>query len=100
MKKDAVPAILNAAGSPYTSVGIASGWTASVWFAAGARYFSSPQRQAVRHTQPPILWVPGAISPRVKRQGREADHLLPTSAEVKNGRTIPPLPHACSWRGA
>jgi hypothetical protein len=28
-------------------------------------------------------WVPGALSPGVKRQGREADHSSPTSAEVK-----------------
>jgi hypothetical protein len=34
--------------------------------------------------QPPIQWVPGTLSPGVKRPGREADHLPPTSAEVKN----------------
>jgi hypothetical protein len=34
-------------------------------------------------TQPPIQWVPGALSPRAKRPGREADHSLPSSAEVK-----------------
>jgi hypothetical protein len=34
-------------------------------------------------TQPPIQWVPGAFSPAVKRPGREADHSLATSAEVK-----------------
>jgi hypothetical protein len=34
-------------------------------------------------TQPPIQWVQGALSPEVKRQGREADHSPPTSAEVK-----------------
>jgi hypothetical protein len=34
-------------------------------------------------TQPPIQWVPGALSPGAKRQGREADHSPPTSAEVK-----------------
>jgi hypothetical protein len=32
---------------------------------------------------PPIEWVPGALSPGVKWQGREADHSSPTSAEVK-----------------
>jgi hypothetical protein len=26
-------------------------------------------------TQPPIQWVPEALSPEVKRPGREADHL-------------------------
>jgi hypothetical protein len=34
-------------------------------------------------TQPPIQWTPEGISPEVKQQGREADHLPPTSAEVK-----------------
>jgi hypothetical protein len=28
----------------------------------------------------------------VKRQGREADHSPPSSAEVKNGGAIPPIP--------
>jgi hypothetical protein len=35
-------------------------------------------------TQPPIQWVPGALSLRLKRPGREADHSPPSSAEVKN----------------
>jgi hypothetical protein len=30
------------------------------------------------------LWVPEALSPWVKRPGREADHSTPYSAEVKN----------------
>jgi hypothetical protein len=34
-------------------------------------------------TQPPIEGVPGALSPGVKWQGREADHSPPTNAEVK-----------------
>jgi len=34
-------------------------------------------------TQPPIRWVPGALFLRVGRPGREADHSLPSSAEVK-----------------
>jgi len=34
-------------------------------------------------TQPPIQWVPGALSLEVKHPGREADHSLPFSAEVK-----------------
>jgi hypothetical protein len=33
--------------------------------------------------QPPIQWVPGALSPGVKWQVREADRSLPASAEVK-----------------
>jgi hypothetical protein len=35
-------------------------------------------------TLPPIQRVPGALSPRVKRPGLEADHSPPTSVEVKN----------------
>jgi len=38
----------------------------------------------------------GALSPGVKRLGREADH-SPLSS-VEHG-TIPPLPHTSSWRG-
>jgi hypothetical protein len=34
-------------------------------------------------TQPPIQWVPGALSLGVRRLGHEADHSSPSSAEVK-----------------
>jgi hypothetical protein len=34
--------------------------------------------------EPPIQWVPVALSLRIKRLGREADHSPPSSAEVKN----------------
>jgi hypothetical protein len=47
---------------------------------------------ALRPTQPPIQWVPGALSPGIKRQGLEADHSSPTNAEVKNSGALPPLP--------
>jgi hypothetical protein len=33
-------------------------------------------RLAVGPTQPPIQWIPGALSLGVKRPGREADHHL------------------------
>jgi hypothetical protein len=32
--------------------------------------------------------------------GGKADHSLPSSAEIKNVGTIPPLPHISSWRGS
>jgi hypothetical protein len=35
---------------------------------------------------------------RVKRQEREADHLPPSSAEIKNGGAVPLLAHTSSWR--
>jgi hypothetical protein len=41
-------------------------------------HFSISSRPALGFTQPPIKWVVG-----VKRQGREAHHSPPTSAEVK-----------------
>jgi hypothetical protein len=49
----------------------------------------------------PIQWVPGALSLGVKRPGREADHLPPSSAEVK-GRVELHLhsPNTPSWHGA
>jgi hypothetical protein len=34
--------------------------------------------------QPHIQWIPGALSPVIKRSGREADHSTPSNAEVKN----------------
>jgi hypothetical protein len=49
---------------------------------------------------PPIQCVPAAISLEVNRPGREDDHSPPSSAEVKNGGAIPPLPHMCSRHGA
>jgi hypothetical protein len=40
-------------------------------------------RPALGSTQPPIQRVLGALSPGVKRPGRQADHSPPTSAKVK-----------------
>jgi hypothetical protein len=42
----------------------------------------------------------GVDSPVVRRQGREAHRLLPSSAEVKTGEAIPPLRHISSWKSA
>jgi hypothetical protein len=46
-------------------------------------------------TQPPVQWVPAE-----NRLGREADHSPPSTAEVKDGAAISPLPDMSSWRGA
>jgi hypothetical protein len=46
-------------------------------------HFSMSSRPALGSTQPPIQWLPGALSPGVKRPGGEADHSLPASTEVK-----------------
>jgi hypothetical protein len=61
---------------------------------------SKPLRRAPGFTQPPIQCVPGAVSSGIKRQGGKADHSSPSSAKVKNGGAILPLPHSSSWLGA
>jgi hypothetical protein len=44
---------------------------------------SMSSRLALGSTQPPTQWVPRALSPGVKRPGREADHSPSASAKVK-----------------
>jgi hypothetical protein len=63
------------------------------------RIFPSPRRR-LGPTQPPIQWVLEALSPRIKRPGREADHSPPTSAEVKKMWIYTSTPHTPSWRSA
>jgi hypothetical protein len=50
-----------------------------------SRICSSPRRPDRLWGPPSLLsnWVPGVLSPGVKRQGRDADHSPPTSADVK-----------------
>jgi hypothetical protein len=76
--------------SRHRSVSIAIGYGldnrgSGVRFLTGAGNFSphTASRTALGPTQPPIQWVPGALSLGVKRLGREAEHSPPTSAEVK-----------------
>jgi hypothetical protein len=68
---------------------------------AGAGNFSLHHRVQTGSgaTQPPIQWVPGAVSLGLKRPGREADHSPPSSAKFRNSwsytSTLP-----IQWRGA
>jgi hypothetical protein len=68
---------------------LATGWTIEVrrfdsqWW-LGIFPFFTASRPALGPTQPPIKSVQGTFSSGEKRQGREADHFLPSSAEVKN----------------
>jgi hypothetical protein len=81
-------------------------WTIGVvafdsWRGLGIFLFITASRTALVPTQPRIQWVPGALSLGVKRPGREADHSLPSSAEVKECVELylhPP--NTPSWRGA
>jgi hypothetical protein len=71
-----------------TMIGIAmsyglDGRGIGVRFSAAAREFSlgGPTKLSTQ-------WVPGNLSPRVKRPGREADHSAPSGAKVKNSEAI------------
>jgi hypothetical protein len=80
-------------------VGIATGYRlddrgVGVRVPVEVRFSSSARRpDRLRPTQPPILWVPEALSPVVKRPGREAERSSLTSAEAKNSGALPPLPN-------
>jgi hypothetical protein len=63
--------------------------------------FTTASRTVLGPTQPPIQWIPGALSLGVKRSGSEADHPPPSSAEVKECVEIYlHSPSTPSWRGA
>jgi hypothetical protein len=46
-------------------------------------FITAMSSTALGPTQPPIQWVPGALSLGVKRSGRESNHSPESSAEVK-----------------
>jgi hypothetical protein len=47
-----------------------------------------------------IQSLSGVRSPGVKRPGRKAGHSPVSSAKVKKGAAIPPVPYMSPWRGA
>jgi hypothetical protein len=66
-------------------------------------FFSKPPRPERLWGPPSLLsnGYPGALSPGVKRLGREADHSPPSSAEVKEWVELYlHSPNTPSWRGA
>jgi hypothetical protein len=86
-------------GSRDSSVGIAIGYglaNRGVGVPSPGRVkiflFTTFFRPDLGPTQPPIEWVPEAFSPGVKRQGREAAHSPPTSAEIKKMWIYTPTP--------
>jgi hypothetical protein len=76
------------------------GWTGSSPSGAKNFKFSISSRLALGSHPTSYPMVSGALCPGVKRQGREADHSPPTSAEVKKSGYICPLPHTPSWFNA
>jgi hypothetical protein len=81
------------------------GWMIGVlgfdsWQGLGIFLFTTASRTALGPTQPPIQWVLGALSPGIKRPGREADHSPPSSAEVKECVELYLHPSTPSWHGA
>jgi hypothetical protein len=46
-------------------------------------FLNTVSRPALRPTQPPTLWVPGALFLGIKQPGSEDDHSTPSNAEVK-----------------
>jgi len=77
------------------------GWMTGFQFSARAMMgfflFATASRPALRPIQPPIQWVPEAITRGVKRPEREADHSPPPSADFMNAWTYtsthPTCPH-------
>jgi hypothetical protein len=82
-----------------SSVGIAVSYEQNGWGSIPGRgkhfLFFKATRLTLGLTQPPIQWVSRVISLGVKQLGREAEHS--SSAEVKNGGVVPPLPCMFSW---
>jgi hypothetical protein len=58
----------------------------------GIFLFTTVSGTVLKPTQSPFQWLPGALSLRVKRPGREADHSSPSSAEVKNAGSYTSTP--------
>jgi hypothetical protein len=57
----------------------------------------SNQTASWAHPAPCLMGAGGTIYPGFKWLGRGADYSPPSSAEVKNGGALPPLPHMSSW---
>jgi hypothetical protein len=53
------------------------------WWELEIFLFTTTSRMALEPAQPPIQWVPGAVSLGVKQLGYEADHSPPYSAKVE-----------------
>jgi hypothetical protein len=67
----------------------------------GIFLFTTATRPALGPTQPPVQWLPGALSVGIKRPGHEGDRSPPPSAKVKECLELYfHSPNTPSWRGA
>jgi hypothetical protein len=62
--------------------------------------FSTVSMPVLGPIQPPIQRLPGDFPLGAKQLECEANHILPSSAKVKNGGAVPPLLHMSSWHSA
>jgi hypothetical protein len=85
-------------GSRDSSVGIATGYELDSR-QCKIFLFSTASRPVLGPIQPPVqsTWF---LSPGGKAAGDEANDSSPSSAEVKKGGAILPLPHMSSWHSA
>jgi hypothetical protein len=78
----------------------------SIWYrgsiTSSAKMFTSSTQRSDRLWGPSCLlsnWYRGLL-PEVKEAGRKIDRSPPSSAEVKNGGAMLPLPYTYTWRTA
>jgi hypothetical protein len=78
------------------------GWMAGVRFLEGACDFSLLHSIRTGSGAYPASFPvdAGGSFPGVKAARHEAGHSPPSSAEVRNGGSIPPLPYTSSWCSA
>jgi len=74
--------------------------TFSIIFPVGIFLFITVSRTALDPTQPPIQWIPGSLSLGAKRAECEADHSLPSCAEIKECVELYLYSPNTSWSGA
>jgi hypothetical protein len=57
-------------------------------------------KAALGSTQPPIQWVPEALTPGIKLPGRETDHSPPLVPRSRKRGSIHSVPRTPSWHNA